>query len=254
MGNDSAGMGGQPFGHLAHLTEDGRGHPLLDHLHAVAKRAACFAEPFGAAELAHLAGLWHDLGKYAPGFQRMIHEANGFEAHIEGDAGGPRDHSSAGAIHASKTLGAAGTPIAFAIAGHHAGLANRSDLGERLKQKEGGDNRCLDRAREGGAPAHLLVAEAPAIPAHLLGATADQSRRREMWTRMIFSALCDADFLDTEAFYRQGQATLRGGRAEHCRARAGSRPPPRRARSGRPGERGEPGPRRGSSGLRRRRG
>jgi hypothetical protein len=43
-----------------------------------------------------------------------------------------RDHSSAGAIHAAQTLGEAGTPIAFAITGHHAGLANQSDLGERL--------------------------------------------------------------------------------------------------------------------------
>jgi CRISPR-associated endonuclease Cas3-HD len=152
------------------------------------------------------------LGKYAPAFQKMIREANGFEAHIEGDAGGPRDHSSAGAIHAAQTLGEAGQPIAFAIAGHHAGLANQSDLRERLRRKgdPAGEDRCLVRARDGGAPADLLTAAAPPLPAHLRGATDEHRRGREMYTRMLFSALCDADFLDTEAFYREGQATLRG--------------------------------------------
>ena len=212
MGNDvgePGGLGDQAF---AHLTQEGRAHLLLDHLQAVAEGAARFAAPFGGEEIARLAGLWHDLGKYAVDFQNMIRAANGFEAHIEGDAGGPRDHSSAGAIHAEQTLGAAGTPIAFAIAGHHAGLANQSELGERLRRKADplGDDRCLARAMDGGAPADLLEAAAPSLPSHLRGSSADHARRREMWTRMIFSALCDADFLDTEAFYREGQATLRG--------------------------------------------
>jgi CRISPR-associated endonuclease/helicase Cas3 len=212
MGEDVEDRRGTSRQPLAHLTQDGREHALLDHLRAVAEGAARFATPFGGAELARLAGLWHDLGKYAAGFQKMIREANGFEAHIEGDAGGPRDHSSAGAIHAAQTLGAAGTPIAFAIAGHHAGLSNQSELGERLRSKgdPGGNDRCLVRAKDGGAPRDLLAAEPPPLPAHLHGLTQDHRRRGEMFTRMLFSALCDADFLDTEAFYREGQATLRG--------------------------------------------
>ena len=209
MGNNTARGASEP---LAHLTPEGRGHALRDHLQAVAAAAARFAGPFGSAEIAYLAGLWHDLGRYTVGFQKMIQEANGFEAHLEGDAGGPRDHSSAGAIHAAQTLGLGGQFIAFAIAGHHAGLANQSDLRERLRRKADlhGDDRCLARARDGGAPADLLAAVAPSLPAHLLGDSPDQHRRREMWTRMIFSALCDADFLDTEAFYRADQAALRG--------------------------------------------
>ena len=212
MGSDFGGDRGTSKEALAHPTQEGREHALLDHLRAVAEGAARFATPLGSAEIGRLAGLWHDLGKYAPAFQKMIREANGFEAHIEGDTGGPRAHSSAGAIHAAQTLGPAGQAIAFALAGHHAGLANQSDLGERLRRK--GDpkreDRCLVRAIDGGAPADLLAAAAPPLPAHLLGSTDDAKRRREMFTRMLFSALCDADFLDTEAFYRAGQATLRG--------------------------------------------
>ena len=212
MGDDVGGDRGTSRQALAHLTQEGREHALLDHLRAVAEGAARFASPFGGAEIARLTGLWHDLGKYAAGFQKMIREANGFEAHLEGDAGGPRDHSSAGAIHAARTLGAAGTPVAFAIAGHHAGLANQSELGERLRRKgdPDGEDRCLVRAKDGGAPPDLLAAVPPPLPAHLDGSTDDHRRRREMFTRMLFSALCDADFLDTEAFYREGQATLRG--------------------------------------------
>jgi len=38
---------------------------LEEHLENVAKQAAEFAAPFGGEQWAHLAGLWHDLGKYS---------------------------------------------------------------------------------------------------------------------------------------------------------------------------------------------
>ena len=40
-------------------------HRLEDHLRAVAEMARAFANDFGAGEWDYLAGLWHDLGKYA---------------------------------------------------------------------------------------------------------------------------------------------------------------------------------------------
>jgi len=43
-------------------------HDLAAHLRAVAGLAAQWADSYGA-EWARLAGLWHDLGKYRPGFQ-----------------------------------------------------------------------------------------------------------------------------------------------------------------------------------------
>lgn len=63
--------------HVAH----GPDHALTDHLQAVADRAARYA-PAGARSWAHQAGLWHDLGKFRPGFQRYIREDE--NAHIEG--------------------------------------------------------------------------------------------------------------------------------------------------------------------------
>src|SRR3954452_5968480 len=45
---------------------------LLDHAAAVGERAACFAEPFGWAEAARIAGVLHDIGKLTADFQAYI--------------------------------------------------------------------------------------------------------------------------------------------------------------------------------------
>src|SRR6266852_4799771 len=177
---------------LAHVDKDGRPHLLIDHLHAVAELACEFGRRVGAADHARLAGLWHDLGKYAGNFQKMIREENGFEAHIEGDTSGPRDHSTAGAIHAVQRLGPAGRIIAFAIAGHHAGLPNAQggegrSLVDRLELSER-----LDAALRGGAPREVLDQAPLEVPNHVR----QDARLLELWTRLVFSALCDADFLD----------------------------------------------------------
>lgn len=52
---------------LAHVSEDGRVHPLYDHLIGTAKLAGGFAAEFGRWEWGYTAGLWHDLGKYSEG-------------------------------------------------------------------------------------------------------------------------------------------------------------------------------------------
>ena len=106
-------------------------HLLEAHLVAVGERAALNAKRFGPA-LANLAGLWHDLGKYRPGFQTYIRQTA--DAHIEGKLPSRSDksHSAAGALHAIETLrrrfGANGERVArllaYVIAGHHAGLAD----------------------------------------------------------------------------------------------------------------------------------
>jgi len=58
-------------------------HLLADHLRAVSGLAAEFADTFRAADWGRLAGLWHDLGKYRPGFQRYIRQTCDPDAHIE---------------------------------------------------------------------------------------------------------------------------------------------------------------------------
>ena len=128
------------------------------------------------------------------------------------------------------------TPIAFAIAGHHAGLSNLGALSDRLRTK----GKLLDHAKQGGAPAAILAGSPMALPAHVQRPTAEHRRLGEMWTRMVFSALCDADFLDTETFYdagRAGRPFLGGHRAGTATALRSSR----RARE--PGRGDQPAPR-----------
>lgn len=193
---------------LAHIDSNQNPHLLIEHLQSVAALAAEFAARFDSSGWAELAGKWHDLGKYAANFQKMIREENGIDAHIEGDTTGPRDHSTAGAVHAMQTLGNNSLPIAFAIAGHHAGLADKHELDNRLRQKA-----CLlDKTKEANPPPEILSGALPSTPSLLTRPDPDperRARRIEMWIRMLFSCLCDADFLDTEAFFNPQQAALR---------------------------------------------
>jgi CRISPR-associated endonuclease/helicase Cas3 len=104
---------------------------LEEHLIDVAKLAASFAASFGSESLGYLAGLWHDLGKYQVEFQQRL---LGSQVSVE--------HSGAGAAWAFKKKRELGIPLAFVIAGHHAGLPNyaESDVGlpaplqERLRE------------------------------------------------------------------------------------------------------------------------
>jgi CRISPR-associated endonuclease/helicase Cas3 len=112
---------------------------LEDHLKNVAELAKGFAEEFGAGEWGYLAGLWHDLGKYSQEFQARLQALNDHDAHIEAKPGRP-DHSTAAAQHAHKSLKDQGKIIAYAIAGHHAGLPDgktpdQSCLVQRFKKR-----------------------------------------------------------------------------------------------------------------------
>ena len=198
---------------LAHTRVDGGRigqHLLHEHLLEVARRAADNAAPFGSQDWARLAGLWHDLGKYRPAFQRYLRAANGIaaeDAHIEGGAGRV-SHSTAGALLACEHFGTLGRVLAYLIAGHHAGLYDWSSEFSSLEARLASEASRTELAE--------ALAEAP--PEMLdhggfapdLGALPGGSAGFALWLRMLFSALVDADFLDTEAFMNEGRATARG--------------------------------------------
>lgn len=188
---------------IAHLTESGRPHLLIDHLEAVSGLAEQYAAAFGGQDLARLAGLWHDLGKYADAFQVRIRKANGFESHLEAPEAGRPDHSTAGAAFAMERFPVTALPAALAMAGHHAGLKSHRALKERIGQNPA---RLID-ALAGHPPSDLLSQIPPALPGSLQGKP--DLIRLEAFTRFLYSALCDADFLDTEAFYDEERVALR---------------------------------------------
>ena len=196
------------------------GHLLAVHLQSVAAMAAEFSEAFEPATTtqrwAYIAGLWHDLGKYRPGFQRYVRLGDNPNAHIEHKvAGREKTHSAAGALWAMQTLGEshgengklAARVLAYLIAGHHAGLGDWSgDLSERLN---GADSRAeLSEARAANPPEIILshgdfVPSLKSIPGGPVGFA--------LWVRMLFSCLIDADFLDTEAHFDAGKPARREG-------------------------------------------
>jgi CRISPR-associated endonuclease/helicase Cas3 len=162
-------------------------HDLETHLRDTACAAARFAACYGA-RWAYLAGLWHDAGKYSREFQRMI----GVDSTAYCESPGRVDHSTAGALLATRT--SAGLPLAFVIAGHHAGLANKVNLVGRLTRKKD----LLELARAGGLPTEIQIEVLPSLPPWVRDEMA-----AELWMRFLYSALVDADFLDTEKFYKK---------------------------------------------------
>ena len=186
-------------------------HGLNDHLREVGRLARQFAHG-GAGELAYLAGIWHDLGKRRAGFQRYIRQAGGADAHIEGRVRDrDKTHSAAGALWAeqwlTEKLGAQGSCLGrllqYVIAGHHAGLDNwEGGLASRLA----GEDAQLEfhQAVSRASPEDILrpafdgldIAKLPPLNEY----RSAQPGRLALWLRMLFSALVDADFLDTEAY------------------------------------------------------
>lgn len=179
--------------------------PLEEHLKNVAEMARLFAEAFGAGDWGYLAGLWHDLGKYSEAFQQRLGTAEGTDAHIETKPGRV-DHSTAGAQYAFNILRDKGKILAYAIAGHHAGLPNgkaneASDLTSRLKKNV---------PDYSSFPNQLFNIATLNDPPFML----DQKRfgfQLSFFVRMIFSSLVDADFLDTEAFMDSEKSLWRKG-------------------------------------------
>jgi CRISPR-associated endonuclease/helicase Cas3 len=173
-------------------------HDLVAHVRAVGDLAASFAATFTVADPAYYLGLWHDLGKFHPDFQAYLLRC---EAQPTARGSGP-DHKAAGASLAARHLG----PLALAIQGHHGGLHAPDEFKAWLAQLAAAPavREALDRARQ--AIPELEPATPVSIPSHV-----DRDRfATELYLRLLFSALVDADYLDTERHFRANTAAERG--------------------------------------------
>ena len=166
----------------------GQPHLLKDHLRSVGALARRFAETANPwlVEPAQWAGMLHDLGKYRDEFQAYLRQER--ESSVE------THHAVYGAALAFQRRWPG---LAFAIAGHHAGLHDLSQLQALVKdEKYKAAERLpllLERFTTEVGPPDEQFAE-PSFD-HT------QRTRAELYIRLLFSALVDADFLDTEAHY-----------------------------------------------------
>ena len=125
------------------------------------------------------------------------------QAYLRGetDAKQGPDHSSAGMLAAWDLL----SPLAFNTAGHHGGLADAPRLKTRYDTKRV-EPRVVD-ALEAARP--ILARLAPDVgPGDVPGFVRDEYAT-ELWTRMLHSALVDADCLDAEAWSEPDRPDLR---------------------------------------------
>jgi CRISPR-associated endonuclease/helicase Cas3 len=179
--------------------------PLSHHLTAVGQRAADFAAVFGWVEAARAAGRLHDIGKCSAAFQAYIAKPR------DEAAGGQRgpDHSTAGAqVAVAAYPRELGRLLAFAIAGHHAGLADARELDRRLDKGYALEPYDGWEVHSGALPAAALL-----VPTRKAARCGHKGFTQAFLTRMLFSCLVDADFLETEAFYARarGEPVERGG-------------------------------------------
>lgn len=199
--------------------KDGRVQTIAEHAAGTAEFASSFAGVFGYAALGTLLGKYHDTGKYGDGFQ----------ARLDG-SGESYEHSSAGmkifvdCLQYRKTNDerereinrarqAAAILLAYAVAGHHAGLP---DYGSPASTEN--DATIMGKLRRlQGKPCDWMayreeLGEVPEIPP-LDGAIVPDTPKNmpdngwfayQFLGRMLFSALVDADYLDTERFMSDG--------------------------------------------------
>ena len=199
--------------YLGHLDEEtGREQLLCDHLTGVADLAGRFAAAFGEEAMGRLLGLYHDIGKYSREFQAYMRADEEEKKRRRGRI----DHSTAGAQEIvklrqsaddeqSRRLGRGMAQVmAFCIAGHHGGIPNQGTAANtaeegtllgRLKRRNLPDYRAYHEVDlpQTLPPPSLLLAQAARAPLSAM-----------LYTRMLFSCLVDADFLDTEAFMSAG--------------------------------------------------
>lgn len=169
--------------YLAHIAEHGREQTIKAHLDGTAELCRKFASAFGAGELGWMVGQAHDIGKYSQAFQARI---RGKQI--------TTDHATAGAQQMAMLFGVF---PAYCIAGHHGGLP---DGGSSMDTA--GQPTLFGRLKKQVAPYAEFSEEIKLHPVpfqrpRLLGCGGFSMA---FWTRMVFSCLVDADYLDTEAF------------------------------------------------------
>lgn len=158
-------------------------------------------------QIGELMGYWHDLGKFSNEFQAYLRAA-GSDAHL-GEVQCKVDHTSAGAQYAMAVLPQLlNAMVAYAIAGHHAGLLNgRASDGPSLMARLKKDK--LPEWRENVPNERLLQIPAIDMPRITAASRPELAFQLGFATRMLFSCLVDADFLATEAFMNPEQAAER---------------------------------------------
>ncbi|MCK9393522.1 MAG: CRISPR-associated helicase Cas3' [Clostridia bacterium] len=172
---------------------------LIEHLNNTAKICGDFLFDIKLEEVGKLCGLLHDLGKYSVEFQQKL---DGKNINVE--------HSTAGAVEICKLLGDKSLTaklLSYCITGHHTGLLNYGAYSDNCEQS----TLCARLKSNRKIPNYqyykqdFLVDKKTEINLADFKFGDNLDYCLSLLVRMIFSALVDADFLDTEKFIQKKQ-------------------------------------------------
>lgn len=181
--------------------ETGDWHLLTAHSQAVATQAKASLEPFEAGELAFALGLLHDFGKINQMFQDYLQAQYRDQPHAS------TPHAIWGAAFAYwfvwKKLKIAETwkELTLPIAAHHSKMADGGKIGTKIAKWIENNGDAIEKMRQ----------FAMTLPSFSLPVHEPDKWKREVRLRMAFSALVDADCLDTERHFDATQAEAREG-------------------------------------------
>ncbi|MGM9557893.1 MAG: CRISPR-associated helicase Cas3' [Oscillospiraceae bacterium] len=176
---------------FAHIREDGKTQTVEEHLNGTAVRCADFASRFGEEQRGKLLGYAHDIGKCSEEFQKRLR------------GGAKVDHATAGALECAKI----GEDLAACcVVGHHGGLP---DFGNPRMDPAGAPS-CVGRLKKGFGGGIPNCFWSGTLPNSGKPPAFQDPFSLSLWTRMLYSCLVDADYLDTEAFMSDDSGN-RGG-------------------------------------------
>ena len=169
------------------------------HLEGVARLAEGFADEFGMGSWGRALGLLHDKGKERKSFQDYIRQNSGLEPEIHCLL--EHNHAFVGGIIAKSIYGKGSESLLCnQIISHHSGLHDYFQIEETLKKDIPSDvNRCVEKIHLNRPPFSLSPIKG------CKGMTSDANHL----SRMLFSCLVDADYLDTELFMDEKSARKR---------------------------------------------
>lgn len=173
---------------------------LKDHLNDVSNKASELCDEFGFSELGKNVGYLHDIGKYQKSFQDRIRGEN---VHIEHSICGAKESFN---IFTRPTDILNKQILSYAIAGHHSGLpdcGSEADIEQnqtllaRLKRKTEDYSAYMDGFYQTDIPSWTNDFQYSDVK--------DKPFAISLLVKMLYSALVDADSLETERFYNNGK-------------------------------------------------
>ena len=173
---------------------------LITHLTRTGEFAYELGRDAGVSELARMAGRLHDIGKYSEAFQRRLEGAKR-----------PVDHATAGAREIARLFRTEPQKtfaelLSYCIAGHHSGLPDYGNISDVE-----GDSTLLARREKkrledySAYQTEIDTAELTFEPRLIKPIKDHRNFSVSFLTRMIFSTLVDADWLETETYMNGGK-------------------------------------------------